>query len=145
MICFINFLVLSSPACPVGQFKWGTEGQCRVCPGFSHATIRGASVCACHAGYLRSESDAPNTPCTGKRASALIHMQRQSSTSMHSLVFPFYLPLHFFTLFCHLCCCHPFPLVSFSQTHLVYLCFHCLTAGHWNAFLCDRLLIGGGG
>ncbi|KAI3373605.1 hypothetical protein L3Q82_022200 [Scortum barcoo] len=51
-------------ACPVGQFKSGTEGQCTGCPGFSHATIRGASVCACRSGYLRAESDAPDTPCT---------------------------------------------------------------------------------
>uniref|UniRef100_A0A8C4DPJ8 receptor protein-tyrosine kinase n=1 Tax=Dicentrarchus labrax TaxID=13489 RepID=A0A8C4DPJ8_DICLA len=51
-------------ACPVGQFKSGTEGQCTGCPGFSHATIRGASVCACRSGYLRAESDAPDTICT---------------------------------------------------------------------------------
>uniref|UniRef100_A0A3Q0QSB4 receptor protein-tyrosine kinase n=1 Tax=Amphilophus citrinellus TaxID=61819 RepID=A0A3Q0QSB4_AMPCI len=51
-------------ACPVGQFKSGTEGQCRGCPGFSQATIRGASVCACRPGYLRAESDTPDTPCT---------------------------------------------------------------------------------
>uniref|UniRef100_A0A671YVA4 receptor protein-tyrosine kinase n=1 Tax=Sparus aurata TaxID=8175 RepID=A0A671YVA4_SPAAU len=51
-------------ACPVGQFKSGTDGQCTGCPGFSHATIRGASVCACRSGYLRAESDSPDTPCT---------------------------------------------------------------------------------
>ncbi|XP_044078943.1 ephrin type-B receptor 4a [Siniperca chuatsi] len=51
-------------ACPVGQFKPGTEGQCTGCPGFSYTTIRGASVCACRSGYLRAESDAPDTPCT---------------------------------------------------------------------------------
>ncbi|XP_041864122.1 ephrin type-B receptor 4a [Melanotaenia boesemani] len=51
-------------ACPVGQFKSNTEGQCRGCPGFSHATIRGASECACRSGYLRAESDTPDTPCT---------------------------------------------------------------------------------
>uniref|UniRef100_A0A3B4TUE2 receptor protein-tyrosine kinase n=1 Tax=Seriola dumerili TaxID=41447 RepID=A0A3B4TUE2_SERDU len=51
-------------ACPVGQFKSGTEGQCTDCPGFSHAAIRGESVCACRSGYLRAESDTPDTPCT---------------------------------------------------------------------------------
>ncbi|XP_073335350.1 ephrin type-B receptor 4a-like [Pagrus major] len=51
-------------ACPVGQFKSSTEGQCTGCPGFSHATIRGASVCACRSGYLRAESDSPDIPCT---------------------------------------------------------------------------------
>ncbi|XP_027129739.1 ephrin type-B receptor 4 [Larimichthys crocea] len=51
-------------ACPVGQFKSGTDGQCTGCPGFSHATIRGSAVCACRSGYLRAESDAPDTPCT---------------------------------------------------------------------------------
>ncbi|XP_008274456.1 ephrin type-B receptor 4a isoform X2 [Stegastes partitus] len=51
-------------ACPVGQFKSGTEGQCTGCPGFSHATIRGASLCACRSGYLRAESDSPDSACT---------------------------------------------------------------------------------
>ena len=79
IICFICFPLLSSSACPVGQFKSGTEGQCTGCPGFSHATIRGASVCECRSGYLRAESDAPDTPCTSKYAEkstyARIHMQ----------------------------------------------------------------------
>uniref|UniRef100_A0A667X911 receptor protein-tyrosine kinase n=1 Tax=Myripristis murdjan TaxID=586833 RepID=A0A667X911_9TELE len=51
-------------ACLVGQFKSGTEGQCTGCPGFSYATVTGSSVCACRAGYLRAESDSPDTPCT---------------------------------------------------------------------------------
>ncbi|XP_065819345.1 ephrin type-B receptor 4a [Labrus bergylta] len=51
-------------ACPIGQFKPGAEGQCTGCPGFSHATTRGSSVCACRSGYLRSETDAPDAPCT---------------------------------------------------------------------------------
>ncbi|XP_041656783.1 ephrin type-B receptor 4a [Cheilinus undulatus] len=51
-------------ACPVGQFRSGTEEQCTGCPGFSHATTRGSSVCACRPGYLRAETDAPDTPCT---------------------------------------------------------------------------------
>uniref|UniRef100_A0A3P9CKE0 receptor protein-tyrosine kinase n=1 Tax=Maylandia zebra TaxID=106582 RepID=A0A3P9CKE0_9CICH len=51
-------------ACPVGQFKSGIEGQCRGCPGFSQATNRGASMCECRPGYLRAESDTPDTPCT---------------------------------------------------------------------------------
>lgn len=51
-------------ACPVGQFRSGTEGMCTGCPGFSHATTRGSSVCACRSGYLRAETDAPDTPCT---------------------------------------------------------------------------------
>lgn len=51
-------------ACPVGQFRSGTEGMCTGCPGFSHATTRGSSVCACRSGYLRAETDAPDSPCT---------------------------------------------------------------------------------
>uniref|UniRef100_A0A1A8N9C8 receptor protein-tyrosine kinase n=1 Tax=Nothobranchius rachovii TaxID=451742 RepID=A0A1A8N9C8_9TELE len=51
-------------ACPVGQFKSGTEGQCRSCPGSSQATIRGASTCACRSGFLRAETDPADTPCT---------------------------------------------------------------------------------
>ncbi|CAG5874453.1 unnamed protein product [Menidia menidia] len=51
-------------ACTVGQFKSGTEGQCRSCPGFSHTTIRGESVCACRSGYLRAKSDSLDAPCT---------------------------------------------------------------------------------
>ncbi|XP_018547615.1 ephrin type-B receptor 4a [Lates calcarifer] len=51
-------------ACPVGQFKSGTGGQCTGCPGFSHAATKGASVCACRPGFLRAESDPPETLCT---------------------------------------------------------------------------------
>uniref|UniRef100_A0A3Q3QX28 receptor protein-tyrosine kinase n=1 Tax=Monopterus albus TaxID=43700 RepID=A0A3Q3QX28_MONAL len=51
-------------ACPVGQFKSSTEGQCTGCPRFSLTTIRGASECKCNSGYLRAESDTPDTPCT---------------------------------------------------------------------------------
>uniref|UniRef100_A0A8C2ZMQ6 receptor protein-tyrosine kinase n=1 Tax=Cyclopterus lumpus TaxID=8103 RepID=A0A8C2ZMQ6_CYCLU len=51
-------------ACPVGQFKSASEGQCTGCPGFSHAATGGASVCACRPGYLRADSDSPETPCT---------------------------------------------------------------------------------
>uniref|UniRef100_A0A8C6KWN0 receptor protein-tyrosine kinase n=1 Tax=Nothobranchius furzeri TaxID=105023 RepID=A0A8C6KWN0_NOTFU len=51
-------------ACPVGQFKSGTEGQCRSCPGSSQATIRGASTCACRSGFLRAETDPADMPCT---------------------------------------------------------------------------------
>ncbi|GLD74133.1 ephrin type-B receptor 4 [Lates japonicus] len=51
-------------ACPVGQFKSGTGGQCTGCPGFSHAAVKGASVCACRPGFLRAESDPPETLCT---------------------------------------------------------------------------------
>ncbi|CAJ1064053.1 ephrin type-B receptor 4a [Xyrichtys novacula] len=51
-------------ACPVGQFKLGTEGQCTGCPSFSQATTRGSSVCTCRSGYLRAETDALDYPCT---------------------------------------------------------------------------------
>ncbi|KAM3601051.1 uncharacterized protein V6R79_006708 [Siganus canaliculatus] len=51
-------------ACPVGQFKSGTEGPCTSCPAFSHASIRGAPACTCQSGYLRAKSDALDTPCT---------------------------------------------------------------------------------
>ncbi|CAN9501436.1 unnamed protein product [Ophioblennius macclurei] len=51
-------------ACPVGHFKWGAEGQCTSCPRFSQATVRGASECTCHSGYLRGESDTMDVPCT---------------------------------------------------------------------------------
>lgn len=68
LIFFLCCALLSSSACPVGQFKWGTEGQCTTCPGFSYATTRGASVCLCRSGYLRAKSDTPDTPCTSKCA-----------------------------------------------------------------------------
>ncbi|XP_068600574.1 ephrin type-B receptor 4a [Brachionichthys hirsutus] len=51
-------------ACPVGQFKSSTEGQCTGCPGFSHAAVRGSSVCLCNPGSLRAETDSPDIPCT---------------------------------------------------------------------------------
>uniref|UniRef100_A0A8C6SZR2 receptor protein-tyrosine kinase n=1 Tax=Neogobius melanostomus TaxID=47308 RepID=A0A8C6SZR2_9GOBI len=58
------FLVSASVACPVGQFKSGTEGQCTGCPGFSYTAIRGSSECTCRPGFLRAETDTPDTPCT---------------------------------------------------------------------------------
>ncbi|XP_037323650.2 ephrin type-B receptor 4a-like [Pungitius pungitius] len=51
-------------ACPVGQFKPASEGQCAACPGFSHAAAVGAAVCACRSGFLRAESDPPDAACT---------------------------------------------------------------------------------
>uniref|UniRef100_A0A3Q4BN76 receptor protein-tyrosine kinase n=1 Tax=Mola mola TaxID=94237 RepID=A0A3Q4BN76_MOLML len=71
-------------ACPVGQFKWGTEEQCTSCPGFSYATIRGASVCACRSGYLRAQSDAPDTPCTRPPSAprSIINQMNDSTLSL---------------------------------------------------------------
>ncbi|XP_056140988.1 ephrin type-B receptor 4a [Lampris incognitus] len=51
-------------ACPVGQFKSATEDQCTGCPGFSHALVTGSPVCVCRPGYLRAQSDPPDSPCT---------------------------------------------------------------------------------
>ncbi|XP_068186525.1 ephrin type-B receptor 4a [Antennarius striatus] len=51
-------------ACPVGQFKSSTDGQCTGCPEFSHSIIRGSSVCLCRSGSLRAETDTPYMPCT---------------------------------------------------------------------------------
>ncbi|PWA22890.1 hypothetical protein CCH79_00001947, partial [Gambusia affinis] len=51
-------------ACPVGQFKSGTEGRCRDCPEYSQAPIRGSATCACRSGYLRAESDPAESPCS---------------------------------------------------------------------------------
>lgn len=80
IVYLICFPLLSLSACPLGQFKWGTEGQCTSCPGSSYATVRGASVCACRSGYLRAQSDAPDTPCTSKC---------RGKESLHLLVFFF--------------------------------------------------------
>ncbi|XP_055799319.1 ephrin type-B receptor 4a-like isoform X3 [Salvelinus fontinalis] len=51
-------------ACPVGQFRSASGGQCQACPGFSHAMVTGSPVCQCRPGYLRADSDTPDTPCT---------------------------------------------------------------------------------
>ncbi|XP_067112731.1 ephrin type-B receptor 4a isoform X2 [Osmerus mordax] len=51
-------------ACPLGQFKAAPGGLCSACPGFSHAVVTGSSACSCRPGYLRAESDSPDTPCT---------------------------------------------------------------------------------
>uniref|UniRef100_A0A8C7HEV9 receptor protein-tyrosine kinase n=1 Tax=Oncorhynchus kisutch TaxID=8019 RepID=A0A8C7HEV9_ONCKI len=51
-------------ACPVGQFRSTSGGQCQACPGFSHAMVTGSPVCQCRPGYLRADSDTPDTPCT---------------------------------------------------------------------------------
>uniref|UniRef100_A0A3Q2UGX2 receptor protein-tyrosine kinase n=1 Tax=Fundulus heteroclitus TaxID=8078 RepID=A0A3Q2UGX2_FUNHE len=51
-------------ACPVGQFKSGTEGRCRDCPEYSQAPNRGAAACACRSGYLRADSDPAESSCS---------------------------------------------------------------------------------
>uniref|UniRef100_A0A3B3VNM6 receptor protein-tyrosine kinase n=1 Tax=Poecilia latipinna TaxID=48699 RepID=A0A3B3VNM6_9TELE len=51
-------------ACPVGQFKSGTEGRCRDCPEYSQAPNGGSATCACRSGYLRAESDPAESPCS---------------------------------------------------------------------------------
>lgn len=102
LICFLCCLLLSSSACPLAQFKWGTEGQCTTCPGFSYTTTRGASVCVCRSGYLRAKSDTPDTPCTSKCAEKLL-----------LCFFTFFL-VQFSSGHGHCLCCRS-PLVSFSQ------------------------------
>lgn len=132
IICFVCFLPMSSSACPVGQFKWGTEGQCRGCPGFSHATIRGASVCTCIYGYLRAESDPPDTPCTSKCAGNMVASHVAPPRPKP--------PMHFLTLFYHLCClwCHLTRLLSSALLSIVSL------LGFEMHFFCDRSLAGRG-
>ncbi|XP_015244088.1 PREDICTED: ephrin type-B receptor 4-like [Cyprinodon variegatus] len=51
-------------ACPVGQFKSGTEGRCRDCPEYSQAPSKGTEVCACRSGYLRAVSDPAESSCS---------------------------------------------------------------------------------
>ncbi|XP_070299587.1 ephrin type-B receptor 4a [Salvelinus sp. IW2-2015] len=50
-------------ACSVGQFRSGSGGQCRPVR-VPHAVVTGSPVCQCRPGYLRADSDTPDTPCT---------------------------------------------------------------------------------
>lgn len=68
------FPALSSSACPAGQFKSGTEGQCRTCPAYSQSSTMGASVCTCRSEFLRAASDTPETPCTSKLKQPFLHL-----------------------------------------------------------------------
>lgn len=121
-------LHLSSPACPVGQFKSASEGQCTGCPGFSHAAIGGASVCACRSGYLRAESDTPDTPCTSKYTENRTYCRQNKH------------PLVCFLLSTFPCSASLLPPVSFSQTPLIcFVSFVPLPGIEIHVF-CDRCL-----
>lgn len=138
--CIICSFFLS--ACPVGHFKSGTEGQCTSCPGYSHAADRGESKCACRSGYLRAESDTPDTPCTSKYAYSSACAQstckyRGAKQHKHPLVCSHSAPS---PVLLHLCphplwCCFSYPLVSFSPAPLICFVLLSPTAGHWDACL----------
>ncbi|KAK1896629.1 Ephrin type-B receptor 3, partial [Dissostichus eleginoides] len=52
-------------ACSPGTFKSKQgDGFCSPCPANSRASSGASSVCSCRTGFYRSDSDAPESPCT---------------------------------------------------------------------------------
>ncbi|XP_072295031.1 ephrin type-B receptor 3-like isoform X10 [Eucyclogobius newberryi] len=52
-------------ACNPGTFKSKQgDGFCLPCPANSRATSAAASICSCRNGFYRSDTDAPESPCT---------------------------------------------------------------------------------
>ncbi|XP_040910747.1 ephrin type-A receptor 4-A-like isoform X3 [Toxotes jaculatrix] len=52
-------------ACSVGFYKArSSDAGCSKCPPHSHSLRDGATVCDCHSGYFRADSDPPSMACT---------------------------------------------------------------------------------
>ncbi|XP_068196349.1 ephrin type-A receptor 4-A-like [Antennarius striatus] len=52
-------------ACAAGFYKTKiSEGGCSKCPPHSHSLRDGATVCDCHTGFFRADSDPPSVACT---------------------------------------------------------------------------------
>lgn len=63
-----------SPACSVGFYKAKSSGAgCSKCPPHSHSLRDGATVCDCHSGFFRADSDPPSMACTRKNTRMHTH------------------------------------------------------------------------
>ncbi|XP_071778192.1 ephrin type-A receptor 4-A-like isoform X2 [Centroberyx gerrardi] len=52
-------------ACAVGFYKaQSSDGGCSKCPPHSHSVREGATVCNCHSGYFRADTDPGSMACT---------------------------------------------------------------------------------
>uniref|UniRef100_A0A669D501 receptor protein-tyrosine kinase n=1 Tax=Oreochromis niloticus TaxID=8128 RepID=A0A669D501_ORENI len=52
-------------ACPAGFYKAkSTDPGCAKCPPHSHSLRDGATICDCHAGFFRADTDPPSMACT---------------------------------------------------------------------------------
>ncbi|KAM9845151.1 ephrin type-A receptor 4-A-like [Aulostomus maculatus] len=52
-------------ACPAGFYKAkSSDAGCSKCPPHSHSLRDGATLCDCHSGYFRADTDPPSMACT---------------------------------------------------------------------------------
>ncbi|XP_028282486.1 ephrin type-A receptor 4-A-like isoform X1 [Parambassis ranga] len=52
-------------ACPAGFYKAkSSDAGCTKCPPHSHSLREGATVCDCHSGFFRADTDPPSMACT---------------------------------------------------------------------------------
>ncbi|TKS79993.1 Ephrin type-A receptor 4-A [Collichthys lucidus] len=60
-----GLLLLVAGACSAGFYKAkSSDAGCSKCPPHSHSLRDGATVCDCHSGYYRADSDPPSMSCT---------------------------------------------------------------------------------
>lgn len=63
-----------SPACSVGFYKAkSSDAGCSKCPPHSHSLRDGATVCDCHSGFFRADSDPSSMACTRKNTHTCTH------------------------------------------------------------------------
>lgn len=80
-----SFFLYVSAACPAGFYKAkSTDPGCAKCPPHSHSLRDGATICDCHAGFFRADTDPPSMACTRKSTHAAtndtcmhLHKQKQ--------------------------------------------------------------------
>lgn len=66
-----SFFLCVSAACPAGFYKAkSTDPGCAKCPPHSHSLRDGATICDCHAGFFRADTDPPSMACTRKSTHA---------------------------------------------------------------------------
>lgn len=72
-----------SPACSVGFYKAkSSEAGCSKCPPHSHSLRDGATVCDCHSGFFRADSDPPSMACTRKNTHTCTHTQTHTDSTL---------------------------------------------------------------
>ncbi|XP_077470769.1 ephrin type-A receptor 4-A-like [Stigmatopora argus] len=55
----------SCKACPAGFYKSrSSDSRCSKCPPHSYSLREGSTLCDCHSGYFRAESDPPSMACS---------------------------------------------------------------------------------
>lgn len=78
-----SFFLCVSAACRAGFYKAkSTDPGCAKCPPHSHSLRDGATICDCHAGFFRADTDPPSMACTRKSTHAdtndtCMHLHKQ--------------------------------------------------------------------